>query len=101
VGLPGNPLAAIVAYLTLVDPVCAGIVGRELPVPATVGGCDVRPHPTRTRLVPVTVSGDRALACGYVGSAMLRGVADADALAVIEPDTAGRIDLLPLPGGLR
>jgi len=101
VGLPGNPLAAIVAYLTLVDPVCAGFLGTALPSCSTVAECDVAPHPTRTRLVPVRVTGDRALACGYDGSAMLRGVAAADALAVIEPDHEGRIDLLALPGGAR
>lgn len=100
-GLPGNPLAAIVAYLTLVDPVCAGFLDAGLPALATVGECDAQPHSARTRLVPVRVDGDRAISCGYDGSAMLRGVAAADALAVIEPDQHGRIDLLALPGGPR
>jgi len=101
VGLPGNPLAAVVAYLTLVDPVCAGLLDAALPAMATVAECDASPHPTRTRLVPVRVDGDRAISCGYDGSAMLRGLADADSLAVIEPDQRGRIDLLALPGGSR
>ena len=98
VGLPGNPLAAIVAYLTLVDPICDGLLGRPLARLATVAHCAVKPHPTRTKLVPVTVDDDVALPCGRDGSAMLRGAAAADALAVIEPNRTGRIELLSLPG---
>ena len=45
VGLPGNPLAAIVAYLTLVDAVCAGLLGTPLPTAATVGACEPESPP--------------------------------------------------------
>jgi molybdopterin molybdotransferase len=102
VGLPGNPLAAIVAYLTLVEPICRGLLGLDLDVLDEVA-CPVSPHQTRTRLVPVTLApnGAGAAPCDFAGSGMLRGVAAADCLAVIEPGSNGTAELLPLPGGRR
>ena len=105
VGLPGNPFAAVVAFVTLVGPIVDGMLGRPLAAPATVGRCAVTPHPSRTRLVPVIVDGDVATPCAHDGSAMLRGIATADALAVIEPGAepgcGARVHLVPIPGGAR
>ncbi|WP_436737821.1 molybdopterin molybdotransferase MoeA [Streptomyces sp. BBFR102] len=60
----------------------------------------VQGHPTDTRLVPVRVDAGRARPLGFGGPAMLRGVATADALAVVGPggaESGHRVELLALP----
>ncbi|MEN3582725.1 molybdopterin molybdotransferase MoeA [Streptomyces sp. ZYX-F-203] len=101
VGLPGNPLAAVSGLLTLVEPVLRALAAR--PVAETyavpLAGA-VRGHPGGTRLVPVTLRGAEAVPLPYAGSAMLRGVAAADALAVVPPggvDVGQDAELLDLP----
>ena len=98
VGLPGNPLAAVSGVLTLLEPVVAGLLG--LP-PRQPGRCVLaEPVPAgddATRLVPVR-DGRPLL---FAGPAMLRGLATADAVAVIPPGGASRsqtVDALSLPG---
>lgn len=57
-------------------------------------------HPFDTRLVPVVLRGDRAVPLHYNGPAMLRGIAAADALAVVPPGGARageELELLDLP----
>ena len=98
VGLPGNPLAAVSGLVTLVGPTLramrgAGPVDRPLVrlETAVVG------HPVDVRLVPVR----GGLPVHHVGPAMLRGLAVADALAVIPPGgaVAGQlVTTLTLPG---
>jgi molybdopterin molybdotransferase len=104
VGLPGNPFAALTAFLTL--GVAAILRMRGLPLPAlkvapVPGGLAC--HPRSTRLVPVRVTAQGAVPLGHGGSAMLRGVAAADALAVVDPGPAEAIAarLLPLDPGAR
>ncbi|MCO1659944.1 molybdopterin molybdotransferase MoeA [Pseudonocardia humida] len=99
VGLPGNPLAALVAFLTLAAAALAGLGGRELPELARLPAHDVRPHPTEHRIVPVRVRAGVARPVGYDGAAMLRGAAVADRLAVVSPADAASVRLLPDPGG--
>jgi molybdopterin molybdotransferase len=104
VGLPGNPLAAFAAFLTLGVAAIAGLRGEPLPALLTaplVGGLDR--HPTSTRLVPVRVRSRGAEPVGHAGSAMLRGAAGADALAIIDPGpaVATTARLLPLDPGSR
>jgi molybdopterin molybdotransferase len=100
VGLPGNPLAALVAFLTLALPVITRLRGAALPDLVTAHAPAVPRHPTDTRLVPVRVR-DGIEPVGHASSAMLRGAASADAIAVAPPSTeTGRPVLLhPLPGG--
>lgn len=87
VGLPGNPLAAIAALLTLAQPLVAGLVGRpNEPLPNVVLGDYVAAQGAKTRLVPCRRVGDRVLPLDHIGSGMLRGLADADGFAVV---TAG------------
>lgn len=95
VGLPGNPLAAFVAFLTLALPVLIGLRGGGLP--ALPPGPPLPSYPHDTRLVPVRVRDGVVTEIGHAGSAMLRGLAVADALAAISPD--GHTVLHPLPGG--
>lgn len=84
IGLPGNPLAAITALVTLGVPLVAGLVGRPLPVIGEVVlGDEVANRGAKTRLVPCRLSGGRAMPCDHIGSGMLRGLADADGFAVV------------------
>ncbi|MFJ8997642.1 molybdopterin molybdotransferase MoeA [Streptomyces sp. NPDC102359] len=101
VGLPGNPLAAVSGLVTLAEPLLRTLAARPAPEGYTLPLRDaVQGHPYDTRLVPVALRGDRALPLLYNGPAMLRGVAAADALAVVPPGGAkpGQdAELLDLP----
>nr|WP_079076305.1 molybdopterin molybdotransferase MoeA [Streptomyces acidiscabies] len=101
VGLPGNPLAAVSGLLTLAEPLLRALAARRaaepyaLPLKETVQG-----HPYDMRLIPVAVRGDRAVPLHYNGPAMLRGIAVADALAVVPPGgmrAGDEVELLDLP----
>lgn len=86
VGLPGNPLAAVSGLLTLAEPLLRTLAARPAPEPYTMPLRDaVQGHPHDTRLIPVVLRGDIALPLHYNGPAMLRGIAAADALAVVPP----------------
>ncbi|MCB5911329.1 molybdopterin molybdotransferase MoeA [Streptomyces pinistramenti] len=95
VGLPGNPLAAVSGLLTLAEPLLRTLAARRpaLPCRAPLGGA-VQGHPHDTRLVPVVYHDDMhgltAQPLRFHGPAMLRGIAAADALAVIPPGGAER-----------
>jgi molybdopterin molybdotransferase len=103
-GLPGNPQSAVIALITLVAPLLAGWHGRELPplprveVTAAVRG---RGRDTHLALSALDRDGSRATPVGHVGSAMLRGLANAHGFAVVRPDTEAAagdvVPFLPLP----
>ncbi|MFJ9715996.1 molybdopterin molybdotransferase MoeA [Streptomyces sp. NPDC101213] len=101
VGLPGNPLAAVSGLLTLAEPLLRTLAGRPVPEPYTLPLREVaHGHPRDTRLVPVVLRGDHAVPLHYNGPAMLRGIAAADALAVVPPGGARagqETELLDLP----
>ncbi|MER5431079.1 molybdopterin molybdotransferase MoeA [Streptomyces sp. NPDC002588] len=101
VGLPGNPLAAVSGLLTLAEPLLGTLAARPAPEPYTLPLREAaHGHPSDTRLVPVVLRGDHAVPLHYNGPAMLRGVAAADALAVVPPGgvRAGQeTELLDLP----
>lgn len=94
VGLPGNPLAAVVALATLLWPLLDGFLGRDLPPLAERGGRLAVPS-AGTALVPCAVLDGQLIPVGHAGSAMLRGVAVAAGLAV--SDTGGRVRWLAFP----
>ena len=103
-GLPGNPHAALVAFLTLGVAAITRMRGLPLPQLANIavpGG--VPCHPTNTRLVPVRLTAQGAVPVGHGGAAMLRGPAIADALAVVAPGPSEAIAarLLPIDPGAR
>ncbi|MGW1527058.1 molybdopterin molybdotransferase MoeA [Streptomyces sp. NPDC002159] len=101
VGLPGNPLAAVSGLLTLAEPLLRILGGRTETEPCTqVLSDSVHGHPHDTRLIPVSVRGDHAVPLHYNGPAMLRGIAAADALAVVPRGGARpgqELELLDLP----
>ncbi|GGR14596.1 molybdopterin molybdotransferase MoeA [Streptomyces roseolus] len=125
VGLPGNPLAAVSGLLTLAAPLLAALATPprespaaapyEPPADAAPGGSPtaaapgdsraplrdpVQGHPYDTRLVPVVHRDGLVVPLRYQGPAMLRGIAAADAMAVVPPGGAEpgqRLELLALP----
>ncbi|MFC5219185.1 molybdopterin molybdotransferase MoeA [Streptomyces coerulescens] len=101
VGLPGNPLAAVSGLLTLAEPLLRTLAARPAPEPYTMPLKDAaHGHPYDTRLIPVVLRGDHAVPLHYQGPAMLRGMAAADAVAVVPPGGARagqETELLDLP----
>ncbi|MFE7670611.1 molybdopterin molybdotransferase MoeA [Streptomyces albidoflavus] len=74
--------------------------GPDAAAPTAVLDAPVQGHPSDTRLVPVRVDAGRARPLSFGGPAMLRGVATADALAVVVPggaEAGHRVELLALP----
>jgi molybdopterin molybdotransferase len=97
VGLPGNPLAAATALLTLVVPLVEALHAAASPPRRTVTLTeDVPAGEEATRLVPVR-DGRPVL---FAGPAMLRGLAVADGVAVVPPGgvrAGAEVELLALP----
>lgn len=100
VGAPGNPNAALVAVLTLLGPVLAGLAGRALPdLPLVPLHGDPRPVPGLTRLVAVRWAGAAVHPVGSDRGGSLWPAASADGLAAVPPGWAGApVPLLALPG---
>jgi molybdopterin molybdotransferase len=104
VGLPGNPLAAVVAMVLLLGPVLAGLGGRPLAPPRRgdlVGwpAAGAVPDAEDAHVLPVQLDGRLARPCEHVGAAQLRGLAAADALAVVPAGwQGGEVELLAVPG---
>ncbi|MGN4161349.1 molybdopterin-binding protein [Streptomyces sp. NEAU-PBA10] len=74
--------------------------GPDATAPTAVLDAPVQGHPSHTRLVPVRVDAGRARPLSFGGPAMLRGVATADALAVVVPggtEAGHPVELLALP----
>ncbi len=101
VGLPGNPMAAAVAFCTLALPLLAGLAERRLPeldfgrLTAPIGA-----PATEHRLVPAIVRGGTVSPLPHQGSAMLRGLARATHFAISPPGGAtegSELSLLELP----
>ncbi|WP_343286187.1 molybdopterin-binding protein [Streptomyces sp. AM 3-1-1] len=101
VGLPGNPLAAVAGLLTLAAPLLTVLAGRdELPLARLPLAERAEGHPRDTRLLPVRVHEGRLCPLRYNGPAMLRGIANADSLAVVLPggaEAGTAVEVLDLP----
>ncbi|WP_083462581.1 molybdopterin molybdotransferase MoeA [Kitasatospora griseola] len=102
VGLPGNPLAAVAGLVTLALPLLHALSGRVAPAagPTEALAAALPGHPVDTRLHPVRRTPAGLAPLPHDGPAMLRGLARAEALAVVPPGglAAGeRAEVLPLP----
>ncbi len=101
VALPGNPLAAMMAVFTVLQPLLDGLRGAPLaPARHVLAGVDIEPLPGRTRLIPCRIADGRAIPSRYFRSGMLRGIADADAVMVVPEagcTTDEAVTALPLP----
>ncbi|WUK17018.1 molybdopterin molybdotransferase MoeA [Kitasatospora sp. NBC_00374] len=101
VGLPGNPLAAVAGALTLALPLLDALSGRPVPGHRIERAAVALPgHPVDTRLLPVVGTEGGVVPLAFDGPAMLRGLALAEALAVVVPGgvpEGGRVELLDVP----
>jgi molybdopterin molybdotransferase len=103
-GLPGNPQSAMVALMSLVHPLLAGLTLRAFPTPARITlGAPVAGRGDFAHLALVRREPQDGLGypVGHAGSAMLRGLASSVGFAVIPPGESGRpgdlVELVVLP----
>ncbi|WP_165064338.1 molybdopterin molybdotransferase MoeA [Marisediminicola senii] len=97
VGLPGNPLAAMMGVLTLVRPLLAAMHGDAEPTCGSVVlATDISPAGDSTRLLPYHLVDGRAVPTAWRGSGMLRGLADAAGVLVCAPPGARAGDPVPV-----
>ncbi|AGL21673.1 molybdopterin molybdotransferase MoeA [Actinoplanes sp. N902-109] len=102
-GLPGNPQSAVIALVSLVAPLLAGLQGRGLPtLPLVTVAAPVRGRGGDTHLALAALGHDgRATPTGHAVSSMLRGLAGAHGFVVIGPDSQAAagdtVPFLPLP----
>lgn len=101
VGLPGNPLAAMMGMLTLAQPLLAGLAGAAEPqLGSVVTGRELTGRQGLCRLLPFLLVDGAAAKSEWFGSGMLRGLAGADGVLISPPagaHTGARVDTLPLP----
>lgn len=97
-GLPGNPQSAVVALMTIGQPVINSLLGVKLPDLKEVATDDkFEAQPGFTRLVLGNLEGNKFIKSKYLGSAMLRGLAHAQGFAICtNPPTSLRWLGLPL-----
>ena len=101
VGLPGNPLAAMVGFVTLAQPIIEKLLGRSL-TQLTKAKLVASAHTSKNemRLFPVSVKNNEVSPQAYWGSMMLRGLAASTHFAIIEANkgkVADEVELLPVP----
>jgi len=99
--LPGNPLAAMLVLASLGMPLIDGLLGRPLqPLGRVALAHDIANLSGSTRLVAFRLTDEGAVPTARQGSGMLRGLAEADGVAVIPSGGACAPDpvaTLPLP----
>ncbi|MBX0300002.1 molybdopterin molybdotransferase MoeA [Cryobacterium sp. 1639] len=82
--LPGNPLAAMLVLASLGIPLIDGMLGRPLvPLGRVTLAHDVANLSGSTRLVAYRLTDEGAVPTARQGSGMLRGLAEADGVAVV------------------
>ncbi len=99
IGLPGNPLSAIVGLLTLAQPIINSVLGlQQQPLETLITSHDLYTK-SGTRLVAGVAHSGTFSVAEFNGSAMLRGLSHSTGFAVIDSDTpAGNsVSYLPLP----
>ena len=82
-GLPGNPLAAVLGLLAVGGPLLEAWTGRAVRTTTVAVETLVEGRRGTTRLIPVAVRDGVATPTAHAGSAMLRGLAAADAVLVV------------------
>lgn len=85
-GLPGNPLAAMMALSTVGEPLLAALGhGAMPPVQEVPCGTTIEPEPGRTRLMPFRLLYGMASPAKHTGPGMMRGLASAHGVMVVPP----------------
>jgi molybdopterin molybdotransferase len=99
--LPGNPLAAMLVLASLGLPLIDGMLGRPLaPLGRVTLAHDIANLSGSTRLVAYRLTDEGAVPTARQGSGMLRGLAEADGVAVVPPGGACSpepVATIPLP----
>lgn len=99
--LPGNPQSALAALMSFGHPIINSLLGMAKVVPATIELSEFIQTPEDfSRLIPGNLEKSRFTPSGYLGSAMLRGVAHSTGFALINPgkhDVGATARWLPLP----
>jgi molybdopterin molybdotransferase len=101
IGLPGNPLAAVVALITLAQPIISKMLGQQLPVGMSIPTSQsLKGGKSGSRLAPGTIENQEFVPALYSGSAMLRGLSTSTGFAIVTApvDAGSTIEFLPLPG---
>ncbi|GAB5077872.1 molybdopterin molybdotransferase MoeA [Arthrobacter sp. AD-310] len=102
-GLPGNPLAAMMALSTIGAPLLAALGHGTMPrVQEVPSGTVIEPDPGRTRLMPFRLLFGMASPAQHTGPGMMRGLATADGVMVVPPHGVQLGELVPafaLPWG--
>lgn len=97
VGLPGNPLAAMMALTTLAEPLLAALGNRSLrAVEQAISGADIDPDRDRTRLIPCRIIHGLAFPISHTGPGMMRGLAWADGIIAVPPGGAQAGEPVPV-----
>lgn len=102
-GLPGNPLAGFAALTALGQPLIDALRGLKPQSAATTLTAGVALEGARrgVRLLPAQVRQGRVHPVDYVGAHMMRGLGEADVLAVVPPGgqaAGGPVECLAVPG---
>ena len=85
-GLPGNPLAAMMALSTVGEPLLAALGHGKMPAVQEVPcGTTIEPDPGRTRLMPFRLLYGMASPAQHTGPGMMRGLASADGVMIVPP----------------
>jgi len=85
-GLPGNPLAAMMALSTVGGPLLAALGHGAMPAVQEVpSGTSIEPDPGRTRLMPFRLLYGMASPAQHAGPGMMRGLATANGVMVVPP----------------
>jgi molybdopterin molybdotransferase len=95
-GLPGNPLAAFACLLSFIPPWLDGASRRPLAALDEISAPELPRREHERLLVPFEWRDGIAEPSRWRGSAMLRGLADADGM-LVSPTGDGRVALLPAP----
>lgn len=102
-GLPGNPLAAMMVLFTIGAPLLAGLGHGKLPEVGEVPcGAMLDADPGRTRLLPFRFVYGLASPAQHAGPGMMRGLASADGVMVVPPhgvQLGEPVPAFPLPWG--
>lgn len=81
--LPGNPLAAVLTALSFVPPLVAGFTNGTLTDPSTAVAAEAFSGRAGTTLVPASYGPEGIAPAGTSRPHMLRGLADADVVAIV------------------
>jgi molybdopterin molybdotransferase len=87
IGLPGNPMAAMLALITIAEPLLAAMTGAPAPqLERVTVGEDISGKPDVSALVPFSLVDGRAVPSAWTGSGMMRGLAASTGILVCPPE---------------